>query len=103
MNPYQERAKRPGSKLAGPYGHPFHPMFVPIPIGAWVATFVLDVLSRTSDDGSGYAGAASVVLGVGLLGAVLAAVFGFMDYAQIQRGTKAGRVAAAHMVGNLVA
>lgn len=103
MNPYQERAKRPASKLAGPYGHPFHPMLVPLPIGAWVATLVLDLLSRTSDDGSGYTQAATVVLAVGLLGAVLAALFGFMDYGQIQRGTKASRVATTHMIGNLLA
>lgn len=103
MNPYQERAKRPGSALAGPYGHPFHPMFVPIPIGAWLATLALDVASRNAENGAGYARSATVVLGVGLLGAVLAAIFGFMDYAQIQRGTKAGRVAMVHMIGNLIA
>lgn len=102
MNPYQERAKRPGSAVAGPYGHPFHAMLVPVPIGAWVATLVLDVVSRSADDGTAYARAATVTLGVGLAGAVLAAVFGLMDYGQIARGTKAGRMATTHMVGNLV-
>lgn len=28
MSPFQERAKRPTSAMAGPYGHPFHPMLV---------------------------------------------------------------------------
>ena len=55
MNPYQERAKRPASAIAGPYGHPFHAMLVPLPIGAFVATLVLDLVSRASDDGAGYA------------------------------------------------
>ena len=103
MNPYQERAKRPSSALAGPYGHPIHPMLVPIPIGAWTALLFLDILSRTADEPAGYTDAATVVLGVGLVGAVLAALFGFMDYGQIQKGTKAARVATTHMVGNLLA
>ncbi len=29
-----DRAKRPRTVLAGPYGHPFHPILVTIPIGA---------------------------------------------------------------------
>lgn len=32
--------------LAGPYGHPAHPAIVPLPIGAWVCSFVLDLASR---------------------------------------------------------
>ena len=32
----QSRAKRPVTVLAGPYGHPFHPILVTVPIGAWV-------------------------------------------------------------------
>lgn len=103
MNPYQERAKRPASALAGPYGHPFHPMLVPIPIGAWTALLILDIASRNAENGTGYTDAATVVLGVGLAGAILAAIFGFMDYSQIQRGTRAARTAATHMVGNLLA
>src|SRR5688500_10960415 len=69
MNPFQERAKRPGSALAGPYGHPCHAMVVPVPLGACIATLALDVASRNAEDGAGYAWAATVTLGVGLAGA----------------------------------
>lgn len=31
------------SLLAGPYGHPLHPVLVTVPIGAWVASFVAPV------------------------------------------------------------
>ena len=102
MNPFQERAKRPGSAVAGPYGHPFHATLVPLPIGAFVATFVLDIASRNAENGAGYARAATLTLGLGLAGAVLAAIFGFMDFGQLARGTRAYRVASAHMIGNLV-
>jgi uncharacterized membrane protein len=102
MNPYQQRAKRPASALAGPYGHPFHAMLVPLPIGAFVGVLALDIASRASDDGRGYFRAATIVLGLGLLGALCAALFGFMDYGQLQRGTRANRTATVHMIGNLV-
>jgi uncharacterized membrane protein len=98
----QQRAKTPASVAAGPYGHPFHASVVPVPIGAWIGAFVLDVVSRTADNGAGYARAATVMYGLGLAGALVAAVFGFMDYSQIAKGTKANRVATTHMVLNLL-
>lgn len=103
MKAAQQRAKLPGSALAGPYGHPLHATLVPVPIGAFVTALVLDVASRTShQNGAAYARASTVVLGVGLVGAVLAAVFGFMDYAQLARHTKVNRVATTHMILNLM-
>ena len=98
----QQRSKTPASVAAGPYGHPFHATVVPLPIGAWVGGLVLDVVSRTAENGAGYARAATVMYGLGLAGALLAAVFGFMDYGQIAKGTKANKVATTHMVLNLL-
>jgi uncharacterized membrane protein len=98
----QDRAKRPVSAVAGPYGHPFHASLVPVPIGAFVSVLVLDIASRQASDGAGYARAATVVLGIGLLGAVLAAAFGFMDYAQLPRRTTVNRTATTHMMLNLL-
>jgi hypothetical protein len=41
------RAKEPVSAaLAGPYGHPFHPMLVTVPIGAWICSVIFDVASH---------------------------------------------------------
>ncbi|HEV2889397.1 MAG TPA: DUF2231 domain-containing protein [Frankiaceae bacterium] len=98
----QQRAKTPASVAAGPYGHPFHATVVPVPIGAWIGALVLDVVSRTAENGAGYARAATVMYGLGLAGALVAAVFGFMDYGQIAKRTKANRVATTHMVLNLL-
>ncbi|MGV7281046.1 DUF2231 domain-containing protein, partial [Mycobacterium kansasii] len=37
MTTHTEPAKKPvSSLLAGPYGHPYHPILVTVPIGAWV-------------------------------------------------------------------
>jgi hypothetical protein len=43
-------AKHPVSRLAGPYGHPLHPIRVTVPIGAWVASFVFDLASHLADE-----------------------------------------------------
>jgi uncharacterized membrane protein len=96
-------AKRPVSQtLAGPYGHPFHPILVTVPIGAWVASLVFDVGSHL------VAGPAFLVVGstwliaLGVIGALLAAVVGTMDLLIIPPGTRAFRVGVLHMALNLV-
>ena len=46
-----QQAKHPVSAvLAGPYGHPLHPILVTVPIGAWVASLVFDVASHLVAD-----------------------------------------------------
>jgi hypothetical protein len=47
-----EEAKAPVSSVAGPYGHPFHPILVTVPIGACVASVVFDVASNVTSGGS---------------------------------------------------
>ena len=47
-----EEAKVPVTVAAGPYGHPFHPILVTVPIGAWVCSLVFDVASRVKGDGA---------------------------------------------------
>ncbi|HVA75037.1 MAG TPA: DUF2231 domain-containing protein [Acidimicrobiales bacterium] len=74
------RDRQPVSTLAGPYGHPFHPILVTIPVGAWVASLVFDIISRVNSNGSvSLVDAARWLIAVGLLGAVVAALFGLMD------------------------
>ena len=95
------RAKYPRTPLAGPYGHPFHPILITIPIGAWIASLVFDIIAFTVDDPSPYVLGAQVLIAIGLIGALLAAVFGFIDYTGIAAGTVAKRTALIHMTLNL--
>lgn len=94
-------AKRPITVAAGPYGHPFHPIFVTVPIGAWVASLVFDLVSRSVDDPEVFATGALWLIGIGIVGALLAALFGLLDLAAIPRGTKAFRTGLIHMGLNL--
>lgn len=96
-------AKQPVTRLAGPYGHPFHPALVPVPIGAWVASLVFDLVSYWSDEPAVFAEGSAWLIGVGLAGAVLAACFGLLDLLAIPQGTPAFRTGLVHMGLNLTA
>ncbi|WP_167471911.1 DUF2231 domain-containing protein [Nocardia arthritidis] len=97
-----QQAKRPVSVLlAGPYGHPFHPIFVTVPIGAWVASFVFDLASQWVDDPAFLAKGALWLIAIGVLGALAAATVGFLDLLAIPTGTTAFRTGLLHMSLNL--
>ena len=96
-------AKRPKSVLAGPYGHPFHPILVTVPIGAWIASLVFDIAALTSDREATFAEGGFWLLVIGIVGAVLAALFGLMDLLTIPTRTRAHTTALTHMALNTVA
>ncbi|MGW0231632.1 DUF2231 domain-containing protein [Actinopolymorpha singaporensis] len=96
-------AKRPATLVAGPYGHPLHPALVTIPIGCWVASFVFDVVSRFSSMPVLFAEGSHWLVGIGLVGAVVAATVGFLDFLVIPGRTRAYRAAILHMSLNLLA
>jgi len=96
-------AKRPRTALAGPYGHPFHPIFVTIPIGAWFASLVFDLVALNSDREAVFAEGAFWLLVIGIAGAVVAALFGLMDFLTIPSGTRAHTTALTHMALNTLA
>ena len=91
------RAKRPRSVLAGPYGHPFHPMLATVPIGAWVASLVFDVAAFVGNESEVFARGAYWLIIVGIVGALLAALFGLLDLSGIPRGSRAQRTGLAHL------
>jgi len=96
------QAKRPVSAwLTGPYGHPFHPILVNIPIGAWVASLIFDLGSHLVDDPAPLAEGSRWLIAIGVLGALAAAMVGFLDFFAIPPGTRAWRTALLHMVLNL--
>src|SRR5436190_2458765 len=95
-------AKEPLTVAAGPYGHPFHPILVTVPIGAWVCSLVFDIATQVNSNGSPSLTDASYwLIAIGLIGAVAAALFGLLDLLRIPRRTRALRVGLTHMVLNL--
>jgi uncharacterized membrane protein len=90
------RAKRPLTPVAGPYGHPFHPIAVTIPIGAWTLSLVFDLVSRWAGEDEVFVKASFWLIGAGIVGAVLAAALGLMDLATIPRRTPAFATGLTH-------
>ena len=95
-------AKRPVSAtFAGPYGHPFHPILVTVPIGAWVSSLTFDIASHIVDKPGFLAQGSVWLIAIGVVGALAAALVGFMDLFAIPTGTRAFRTALVHMTLNL--
>src|SRR3954467_3989090 len=103
MSTHMEQAKQPVSRLvAGPYGHPMHPILVTVPIGAWVSSLVFDIGSHVVDRPGFLAQGAEWLIAIGVVGAVLAALAGTLDLVAIPTGTRAFRTGLVHMTLNLV-
>jgi uncharacterized membrane protein len=83
------------------FGHPVHPMLIPLPLGLLVMAVVFDGLVVLA----GQTGLAIVsfwdIVG-GLVGGAAAAIFGWLDWRAIPGGTRAKRVGLLHGIGNVV-
>jgi uncharacterized membrane protein len=92
------RVKHPVSAtLAGPYGHPHHPMLVTVPIGAWVASLVFDIASHLTAGPAFLARGSSWLIAIGLVAALAAVATGFLDLIVIPAGSRAARTGIWHM------
>ena len=82
-------------------GHPIHPMLIPWPLALLSTAAVFDIIGLVTSDGMWHT-ISFWLIAAGLLMALLAAVFGFLDYTNIPRGTRAKSVALTHGGGNVV-
>jgi uncharacterized membrane protein len=82
-------------------GHPIHPMLIPFPITCLVGAFVTDLIFLNTGD-RGFATASHWLIGFGIGTALLAAVFGMIDYMGDDRIRRLG-VALQHMLANVTA
>src|SRR5689334_2980257 len=82
--------------------HPIHPALIPIPIGAFVLALIGDIVHTSNGDLFWYQ-FAFYCIGIGIVTALIAAVFGFVDFVSVPMSTTARRVATTHLSLNLVA
>jgi len=80
--------------------HPIHPMLVPIPIGLWVFSLVCDLIYRFGTGDTVWFTVATYNMVAGIVGALIAAVFGFIDLLSLPAAPK--KTALVHMTINLV-
>lgn len=81
-------------------GHPLHPALTDVPVGAWTSALVLDAVEEiTGNRACGEAARAAI--GIGLVGAIGAAVTGIADWQAT--GGKARNLGFAHGLLNVAA
>jgi uncharacterized membrane protein len=81
-------------------GHPIHPMLVSIPIGLFVFSLVADIAARLGW-GEAWPAVALYCMGGGIVGALLAAVPGFIDLVSMT-DEKVKKTGLTHMAVMLV-
>jgi uncharacterized membrane protein len=86
------------AKLAG---HAVHPMLIVLPLGLLGTAVIFDII-RAFSDTADLAVASFYMIAAGIIGGLLAAVFGLWDWLAIPAGTRAKRIGLLHGVGNVV-
>ena len=81
-------------------GHPIHPMVVPIAIGGFLLSFIFDIVCIATGATDPWATVAYYTMIGGIVGALLAAVFGLVDLISLPPG-ETKHVAYTHMGLNL--
>jgi uncharacterized membrane protein len=82
-------------------GHAIHPMLIPFPLGLLATAVVFDIIWLATER-SGFAVASAFAIAGGIIGGLLAAPFGWIDWFKIPTNSRAKRIGLAHGVGNIV-
>lgn len=83
------------------FGHPVHPMLVVLPLGLFIMAVVMDIAFYVTGRPALAAVAFWNIVG-GIIGGLLAAVFGLIDWLAIPSGTRAKAIGLYHGVGNVI-
>jgi len=81
-------------------GHAIHPMLIVFPLGLLSTAVIFDILQLITGTDEFHV-AAAYAIAAGVIGGLVAAVFGLIDWWAIPGGTRARRVGLYHGVGNV--
>ena len=83
------------------FGHPIHQMLIVFPLGLLATSFFFDIACLVTKR-PGLGTAAYWMIFAGVVGGLVAAVFGLIDWLAIPRGTRAKAIGLWHGGGNVV-
>ena len=83
------------------FGHPVHPMLVVFPLGLLATAVIFDLLYLIFDNRL-LPTASYYMIAAGLLGGLLAAIFGFIDWLALPNASRAKNIGLWHGIGNVV-
>ena len=82
-------------------GHPIHPMLVVFPLGLLTVAAIFDVIYIYTHKGH-WADLSFWLIAAGIIGGLIAAVFGVIDWLGIPQGTRAKYIGLIHGLSNVV-
>jgi uncharacterized membrane protein len=81
-------------------GHPIHPMLIAFPLGLLPVASIFDIIYLYSHNGH-WADVSYWVIAAGVIGGLIAAVFGLIDWIGIPTGTRAKYIGLIHGLINV--
>ena len=83
------------------FGHPIHQMLIVFPLGLLATSLFFDIIAVAAEH-PGLFQASYYMIAAGVISALIAAVFGLIDFLAIPGGTRAKRVGMMHGGGNVL-
>jgi uncharacterized membrane protein len=84
------------------FGHPIHPVLIVFPLGLLGTAVLFDIIGLIAGNNQLFA-ASFYMIAAGVIGGLVAAVFGLWDWLAIPLGTRAKRVGLVHAGANVAA
>lgn len=83
------------------FGHPLHPILIVFPLGLLATSVIFDI-AYLATGSARFSDVAYWMIAAGVLGGLVAAPFGVIDWLAIPAGTRAKSIGALHGAGNVV-
>src|SRR5512138_2489733 len=83
------------------FGHPVHPMLIVFPAGLFTSTVIMDILYLVFRNPA-LAIVSFYMAIIGVIGGLLAAIFGFIDWSALPNNSRAKNIGLWHGLGNFV-
>lgn len=83
------------------FGHPVHPMLIVFPLGLLSVAAIFDIIYISTHNGH-WAEVSYWMIVSGIIGGLIAAVFGLIDWLGIPQGTRAKYIGLIHGLSNVV-
>ena len=83
------------------FGHPIHPMLIVFPLGLLATAVIFDIIYLGSDNRF-LPTASYYMIAAGVIGGLLAAIFGFIDWLALPNGSRAKSIGLWHGLGNVL-
>src|SRR6266496_33903 len=83
------------------FGHPVHPMLIVLPAGLFISTVIMDILYLVFHNPV-FSTVAFYMMIIGVIGGLLAAIFGFIDWSGLPSNSRARNIGLCHGLGNFI-